>query len=228
MTRWVKWIGFQFLSNSAFHKKKNQSQEKGFFFFFPEAVLSPGRTQSYEGHSDCLPQISSFVFEKSYQCARPPGGRGRRGIRNQLRQINDYIFSRSLTIYISVSQVPPPCHLPSHTYRGLSRSIITTRVNGQSKSPQKNPPFLISKLNSSCSFFSQLFFLFVFLFHSPQRFVGGAADKAPQRDPVVVFETLTPQTNERSLSWQQEGSWRAREGEKGVMDATVRSDDCCI
>lgn len=163
-------------------------------------MLSPGRTQSYEGHSDCLPQISSFVFRKSYQCARPPGGRGRRGIRNQLRQMITY-FSRSVTIYISVSQVPPPpCHLPSHTYQGLSRSIITTRVNGQSKCPKKNSPFLISKLNSSCSFFTQLFFLFVFLFHSPQQFVGGAADNAPQRDPVVVFETLTPQTNERSLS----------------------------
>ena len=130
-------------------------------------MLSPGRTQSYEGHSDCLPQISSLVFRKSYQCARPPGGRGRRGIRNQLRQMITY-FSRSVTIYISVSQVPPPpCHLPSHTYQGLSRSIITTRVNGQSKCPKKTPPFLISKLNSSCSFCTNFFFCLFFCFTAP-------------------------------------------------------------
>lgn len=63
-------------------EEKSIAGERLFFFlfFFSEAVLSPGRTQSYEGHSDCLPQISSFVFKKSYQCARPPGGRGEGGL----------------------------------------------------------------------------------------------------------------------------------------------------
>lgn len=134
-------------------------------------MLSPGRTQSYEGHSDCLPQISSFVFRKSYQCARPPGGRGRRGIRNQLRQMITY-FSRSVTIYISVSQVPPPCHLLSHTYQGLSRSIITTRVNGQSKCLKKNPPLPHLQTEFFVFFLYPTFFVVCFSVSQPPTVRG--------------------------------------------------------
>lgn len=100
-------------------EEKSIAGERLLFFFFSEAVLSPGRTQSYEGHSDCLPQISSFVFKKSYQCARTPGGRGRRGIRNQLRQINDYIFfSVSYNLYFRFPG-PPTMSSPISYLSGL-------------------------------------------------------------------------------------------------------------
>lgn len=142
------------------------------------------------------------------------------------------------------SPPPPPSLLASHTLSALVLSIIPMRVNGQTKYPKikwKFPhpdpdpdpgPYKqnTSKLNSSFSFFSQLFmFCSYFLFHGPQRMMGVPQIRRPQWSPVVVFETLTPQTNERSLSWQQEGSYdrkperKAREREKRVMDATMGS-----
>lgn len=158
-------------------EEKSIAGERGRFFlkggfFFSEAVLSPGRTQSYEGHSDCLPQISSFVFKKSYQCARPPGGRGRRGIRNQLRQINDYIFfSVSYNLYFRFPG-PPTMSSPISYLSGLIPLYYHNASEWAKQMSPKKPPLPHLQTEFFVFFLLPTFFLVCFSVSQPPTVRG--------------------------------------------------------
>lgn len=73
-------MGFQFLSNSAFHKKKNQSQEKGFFFFFLKQCSLPDERSHTKGTLIACLRFRLLFLKRVISARDPPEGGGEGGL----------------------------------------------------------------------------------------------------------------------------------------------------